>query len=72
MIILRQKGFATGVERMMAKESLKKVGKRRVKNINLISPKTKRRISKALKGIGEEINDSKDIIRSYYGLEDYI
>ena len=59
MIILRQKEYATGVERVLAKQSLDKVGKKKVPKITLLSPEHK-------KGIKKLLDDSENSIKEYY------
>ena len=59
MIIFRQKQYATGVERVMAKAALDKVGKKKVPKLSLLSPKQKAAIKKV-------IDDSENTVRDYY------
>ena len=54
-----QREYATTVERAMAKEALRKVGKRKVPKLELLPPEKKAKIKKLL-------DESEEIVRDYY------
>ena len=54
-----QREYTAVVERTMAKEALRKIGKRKVPKLELISPEKKEKIKKLL-------DESEKTIREYY------
>lgn len=64
MIILRQKQYATGVERAMAKQALDKVGKKHVKDIHALPLKTRAKIERFKRNT---INGAVDVINNPAG-----
>lgn len=64
MIILRQKQYATGVERVQARQALDTVGKRPVKNMNLLSLKTRAKIAR---GYRNAVNSGIDVVNNPAG-----
>lgn len=64
MIILRQKEYATGIERMQAKQALTKVGARPVKNMNILSLKTRAKIAR---GYRNAVNIGIDVVNNPAG-----
>lgn len=64
MIILRQKEYGTGVERMQAKQALSNVGTRSIKDMNLLSLKTRAKIAR---GYRNAVNSGVDIVNNPAG-----
>jgi len=60
-----QREYTTAVERTMAKEALRKIGKRKVPKLELLSPEKKEKIKKLL-------DDSEEAIREYYKTNGFI
>jgi hypothetical protein len=64
MIILRQKYYATGVERTMAKQALDTVGKRSVPDIHVLPLKTRAKIERTKRNV---INGAVDTVNNPAG-----
>ena len=64
MIILRQKNYTAAVERVMAKEALRKVGKREVPDMHVLPLKYRAKIEKTKRKI---VNSGVDVINNPIG-----